>query len=70
MKNYRQGFMKYLERMSQQTPSKDEDFQWLIQSLGVDAKTLQTQWASYIDSLETIEDPQIDQWIRLREILK
>ena len=68
MKNYRKEFLSYLERMTREKPSKDDDLKWLIEALGKDLHVIEKEWQDSIDALPNVEDPQIEQMMRVREI--
>jgi len=69
MKNYRKEFLSYLDRMRLEKPSGDDDLKWLIQALGKDLRTVEKEWIASIDALPNAEDPQIEQFLRIKEIL-
>ncbi|HTL70752.1 MAG TPA: DUF1570 domain-containing protein, partial [Candidatus Eisenbacteria bacterium] len=69
MKKHREGFLKYLDRMSRETPAADQDIQWLVEAIGVPLRPLENEWHAYIDTLETVDDPDIERIVRLQEIL-
>ncbi len=69
MKKYPKGFLNYLQKMSRSEPKDFDDLLWLTESVGKDLRELEKEWHAYIDSFEKIEDPQIDQWFRIHQIL-
>ena len=69
MKHERTGFLEYLDRMSRETPSGSDDLNWLLRATGKELRQLEAGWHNHIDSLERTEDPEIEQWLRVREIL-
>ena len=69
MNQHRDGFIRYLERMAQEQAEGFEDIQWLLDEVNKGLRELEAEWHAYIDSYEEIQDPQIEQWFRVREIL-
>ena len=69
MRRHRAGFIQYLDRMAREKAQGPEDIRWLLQATGTDLRGLENEWYAYIDTLETVPDPQIEQWFRVREIL-
>ncbi len=69
MKYYREGFLSFLGRLTRQIPKDGEDIAWLTESVGRDLKTLQAEWLTFIDSLDTVADPRVEKKIRVYEIL-
>ena len=69
MKNYKPQFIRYLDRMSKKAAAGNEDIQWLEEALGKKLRVVEAEWHAYIDSLPTIEDPEIDRFMRVHEIL-
>ena len=70
MKNYRKEFMHYLKRMTMEKPSQDDDLKWLIEALGKDLRVVEKEWQDSIDVLPNVDDPQIEQLMRVREIFQ
>lgn len=69
MKKHRKGFIAYLERMAKETPQGNQDFTWLIEAVGTDLRELEKEWHAHIAAYDEVEDPEIEQFIRIREIL-
>ncbi len=42
---------------------------WLLEAIGKDSKTLEKEWHAHIDTIPDAEDPSIEQFLRVREIL-
>ena len=69
MKNYRKEFFSYLDRMRLEKPSGDDDLKWLIEALGKDLRTVEKEWIASIDALPNVEDPELEEFMRITEIL-
>ena len=69
MKNYRKEFLSYLNRMGLEKPSGDDDLKWLLEALGKDLRTIEKEWIASIDALPDVEDPQLEKFMRVKEIL-
>ena len=70
MKNYRKEFLSYLHRMAVEKPSGDDDLKWLIEALKKDLRIIEKEWFASIDAQPNVEDPQIEQMMRIREIIQ
>lgn len=70
MTKHRTGFIKYLQRMASERPAEGDDLKWLLESLGMELRAIESEWHAYIDLQEDVKDPEIEMWFRVREILK
>ncbi len=69
MKNYHAPFLKYLKRISSEKSGQSDDYNWLLEALGKDAKTIEKEWSDYIDTLPKAEDPLLEQKFKVHDML-
>jgi len=70
MSRYPTQFMNYLERMSRETPKKNEDILWLLEALGVELRTLENEFFEHMKQFQELEDPYLERMDLVRSIFQ
>lgn len=61
MSRYPENFMRYLDRISRETPEENEDILWLLESLGKELRPLEEEFLAYMEQFEELEDPMLEE---------
>ncbi|MFH1857665.1 MAG: DUF1570 domain-containing protein [Candidatus Omnitrophota bacterium] len=67
---YPDAFMKYLERISRETPKENEDILWLLGALGKDLRGLDAEYQDYMKQFPELEDPYLEEFDMIRSIFQ
>lgn len=57
MDRYPKEFMEYQRRMAKKAAEGQEDINWLLECVGKDLRTLDAEFAEYMNRFEELEDP-------------
>lgn len=68
MHHYSNGFIKYLERMSQEEAKDHEDLDWLLEAVGKDLRTLEKEFFDYMKTFPEMQDPDIKRFELIRDV--
>ena len=70
MAKYPNEFMDFQDRMAKSREKEDNerDLEWLLEALGQDLPTLEKEFREFMRTYETIDDPRITRYMKLREI--
>lgn len=69
MANHRKGFVAYLGRMAKEKASGNEDVNWLAEAVGIGPRELEKEWHAWIDAKPDVPDPDLERYMKVRDIL-
>ncbi|MBI4355308.1 MAG: DUF1570 domain-containing protein [Candidatus Omnitrophica bacterium] len=68
MTHYRDGFLRYMERMAAQTPKEGEDLQWLLEATHQELRSLEKEFFAYLEQFPQQTDPFLQFIDKIQEI--
>lgn len=68
MERYPREFIDYQNKLAGKDAKESEDIKWLLQALGKDSRTIENEFAEYMNKFKELEDPFLVHFDRLYSI--